>query len=246
MKAIISILLILNSLFSLCQWGLFLGHDLGFSKVTYHTKKPIGSIDENHKIHRFKLFGEFQFKNNIVISTNTGLDWQLINHSYTSEGHFSGLPSRQTRDIKGFIKSYRLGISLGYYFPINENNKLGVNLGYDQYFVTKFNIKQSNYIREVFDENNDIQIFTKEFKPLINPEAIGYKNKVIRENRHIILSLRYQYEFNKFNISPSFSFFPFNNVLWRNPAVIPKFQNVFLFGVNFGYTLPQKSKNNEK
>jgi hypothetical protein len=109
-------------------------------------------------------------------------------------------------------------------------------------------IKKSEYSQKYYsesDENNPFQS-TKEQSTMIDFDEIGYRNKLSRHNQLFIFSLGYRYKFNNRFIGCSFGFSPLNKSLVRPRFFIPESQNLFLFGINFGYTFPQKNKNDEK
>lgn len=234
--------LALNSFVVFGQWNVQLGHEYGFAKVAY-SSTPKGEDDENNRLHRFKIVGEYEFNSGFVVALNSGVDWHVIDYEYTTEDNISGFPSTVSRNLIGTIQNYRIGFSLGYFFNISKNSKIGLNLSYDQFFVNDVLIKESNYTRTLHDEsNNQTNISIQEFKPLINLDEIGHQNKLRKENKNLVFSISYRYTINDFFISPSLIFSPFSRVLWNNPAVNPKWQNIYLFGLNLGYTFPSKNQ----
>lgn len=243
---IIFCFLALNSFFVFGQWNVQLGHEYGVSKVVYHST-PQGEDDENNQLHRFKIVGEYQFNNGFIVALNSGVDWHVIDYEYNTESTISGFPSTVSRNIIGTIQNYRVGFSVGYLFNISENSKIGLNLGYDQFFVNKVLIKESNYTTNIYTgSDSEPHISSQEFQPLINLEEIGYQNKLRKKNKNLVFSLSYRFKMANFFISPSIVYSPFSRLLWSNPAVIPKSQHIYLFGLNIGYTFPQKNNYNEK
>lgn len=240
---IIFLCLLILAFNSSAQWNILTGYDFGS-----HTNAAAKQKGFNY-LHRININNEYIFIDKITFSLNSGVDFHQIDYKYnTRMTNPSGNSSREyfySSEID--IQNFRLGFSLGYLFNINDASSIHCNFSYDQYFVNNVSIKESYIITNLYDvpsneiDNNEPNSSSNEFFELIDLSRFGYKNRFLKENRNIIFSLGYRYRFDNFFISPSIGFSPRNHGF-----ILSTGQNLFLFGVNFGYTLPQKSKNDEK
>lgn len=240
---ILFLTLVLNFHLVSGQWNIQTGYDFGTFTI------PVTQRKNFNKIHRVNLVGEYIFKNNILVNLNTGVDFHLIDYHSTSRitdpSGNNSTESISTKDIN--IQNFRIGLSLGYQFKINNISSIKLNLSYDQYFVNHLVINESFRIKNSYDvpadeiDYNEPNIQTYEFSPRLDYQRFGYRNKFVIDNRNIIFSLGYRHQMDNFFVNPSLGFSPLNTgfILFRR-------QNLFLFGINLGFTLPQKNKNNEK
>lgn len=242
-RKIFFVLFILNSSLIFSQFNVQTGYDFGTFTIPATQRKNFNNS------HRVNLASEYIFTNKVLVSLNSGVDLQKIN--YTSNNIINGSDENSSTEYISEseinIQTYRVGLSLGYQFEITPLTNILFKISYDQYFVNKVSITKGYQIKNFYTvpsneiDNNEPIISTKEFSPNIDFQRIGFRNKFLKENRNIVFSLIYRYHINDFFISPSISFSPFNEgfVLFRS-------QNLFLFGLNLGYTFPQKNKENEK
>lgn len=235
------------------QFNIQTGYDFGFFKTDYYYSNEFLSLkDDSHQIHRLNGKIEYQFKNNLLVSLNTGIDIHDFRHHLETKGDNVGassfIQSKSFHHSK--IQTYRFGLSIGYQHYLNNTSILFLSISYDQFFVNSVNINRSDYIRNRFliseVENNNPYFTSIEHRAMIDLNEIGYRNKFKTDNRHIIFSLGYRYYKGSFFISPSLAITTKNKTPVRSFGAPPKPQNLFLFGVNLGYTLPQKNKNDEK
>ena len=243
---------LVNSLSVFGQWNIQTGYDFGIFKVDYYSNNVLNKSESSQHIHRLKGKLEYRIKGSFLISLNTGVDIYDIYHNldYTRTNPASGILINETSIHHSRIQTYRTGFSVGYQLHLKNHHSLLLSLTYDHFFINKVNIKRSDHIKkwflnsEEYNQNNEY-LNKKEHTRMINLTEIGYKNNLIKDNRHIIFSLGYRYQNGAFFVSPSIGVTTKNRNKVR-PFAIPKRQNLFLFGINFGYTLPQKSKKSEK
>ncbi len=237
------ILFILLPLGLIGQWNIQTGYDFGTYTI------PVTQRKNFNNSHRVNLVNEYIFTNKVLVSLNSGIDLQKIN--YISNNRINGSNENSFTEYISEneinIQTYRLGLSLGYQFEITPLTNILFKISYDQYFVNNVSIKKGYQTKNSYSvpsseiDNYEPTVSTKEFSPNIDFQRIGYRNKFLKENRNLVFSLIYRYHIHDFFISPSISFSPFNEGFVLFPS-----QNLFLFGVNLGYTFPQKDQNNEK
>lgn len=231
---------------SISQWNVQVGNEFGVSKVAY-TSTPLGEDIQNNRLYRTSIIGEFHVKNGLLLSINGGFGWHIVNYEYVIESDFSGEPTINSRDFKGTIQNYRVGISFGYLFNLNERSQLALKLNYNQFVVNRISIRESNYtIYSNSEYNNQPEILVEEYDPLIDTEEIGYKNKLKKENRSLSLDLSFRQQIKSFFVAPSISYSFYDMVMWSNPSLIAKANHNYLIGISLGYIFPQKSGKNEK
>lgn len=244
-------ILLLVANMSIAQLNIQTGYDFGVFITDYYGSEVLSKVDNSHRIHRINGKLEYQIKKSLLIGLNTSLDIHNIRHHLENKGNNVGSSSFQKEKSihHSKIQSNRLGLSIGYQYLLNSTSSLYFSINYDQFIINKVNIIKSEHIVERFllsdVENNNPYQTRREHRSMIDLNEIGYRNKLTKDNRHIVFSLGYRYYKGNFFVSPSISVTTKNKSLVRT-FIIPKRQNLFLFGVNFGYTFPQKNKNNEK
>lgn len=234
---------LINCFYANGQWNLKAGYDIG--------KYTIPSWPEQrnfHNLQRINIITEYVFMKNFLLSLNTGLDFHRINYFYDSRTSHPLLNISWEYIYIGQInvQSYRTGISFGYQFNLNSINRIDVKFSYEQYFINHFAIKENSRITNSYnvpaseiDDNEPISSINESYD-LFTPTEIGYKNKFLSENRNTSFSLGYRYQFDYFFINPYFVFSP-----WNNGLIFSSGQNIFLFGLNLGYTFPEKNNSDE-
>lgn len=242
---------LINCFSVLSQWNTQIGYDNGFFLTDLYGNELLSEIINSHRISRLNGKVEYKFKKKVLIALNTGVDIHNIRHHLETKGENIGISSFQkAKSIHhSKIQSNRLGLSIGYEHLFNNTSSLYFLFNYDQFFINKVNIIRSEYIMERFllsevEDNNPYHI-KREHQSMIDLNDIGYRNKLTSDNRYLYFSLGYRYYKGSFFVSPSMSITTKNKSPVRSFS-IPKSQNLFLFGINLGYTLPQKNKTNEK
>lgn len=251
---LLAIYIVFNSHAIIAQWNIQTGYDFGVFTTDYYGSHLLNKKESSHYLHRLNAKTEYQFKNNFFLSFNSGIDYHDVQHNLqTIEGAvFDGSTMEQHSNSihHSTLQSYRLGLSLGYRYSINNVASFLFSINYDQFFINRIKNKKSSYTVNYYSssevEDNILYYSGEEYRTMIDLREIGYRNKFKRANRYIIFSIGYRYQKGDFFMNPSIGFSPRNNNLVGSASVIPKQQNLFLFGINFGYTLPKKTNKNEK
>jgi hypothetical protein len=244
-RCIILLVFSLITFFSLGQFTIQTGYDFGHFTRSEVKQRPLNSLN------RLNVTNEYIFNNNIIVSINTGIDFHHFNYDIHNRTTFlSGNSSIEEYNYGRInIQNYRLGFSLGYQLAISNSSSILLKGSYDQYFVNNILIKESYKITSHYDvpanqiDNTNPISTIREFDPLINLDHVGFRNKFLKENRSIIFSLQYRYQFDKCFIAPSIGYSP-----WNRGSLGRSGRNILFFGFNLGYTLPfskEKTKENE-
>ena len=248
---IISVCLFSSIFSSFGQWNVQTGYDLGvFTNDYYDYSELLKEKEASHLLHRLNVKLEYQLKNNLLISMNSGVDFHDVKHDllFTLESIYSGTEMKQhNRSIHhSTIQNYKIGLSVGYMYSFNDFSSISFGVNYDQFFVNRVKNQKSYHIIEYYSDfetqNSKLQFRDEKYTSMIDQNEIGNGNKFKVNNRLIIFSLSYRYQIDDFFINSSAGLSFRNNNLVGTASFIPKPQNLFLFGINFGYTLPQKSK----
>jgi len=244
-----SVLVICYNVFG--QFNVQTGYNFGFFDTKYYAPELVGKSDNSHRINRLNGRVEYQLKKKLLIGLNTGLDFFDIRHHFETKGDNVGVSSfKKAESIHhSRIQAYRVGLSIGYQYLFNNGSSLCFSVNYDQFFINSVKIIRSDYIKKLFSisevENNAPYLTSVEHRTMIDLNEIGYRNEFKQDNRHIIFSLEYRYYWERFFMSSTLAISTKN----KNPIRsfrIPKRQNLFLFGINLGYTFPQKDQNDEE
>ncbi|PHR43960.1 MAG: hypothetical protein COA32_15610 [Fluviicola sp.] len=255
MKPIFALLLIIFiSNISFSQWNIQAGYDFGVFTTDYHESHLLSKKEDSHHLHRINGRLEYQFKNNFLISLNTGVNIHEVRSELQSlkNTNFSGnsVVRNRTSINHSILQTYRVGLSIGYNFSFNDISSIFFTLNYDHFFINKITNKQSSFITNYYstsDVENDNPLYTvNEYRAMIDLDEIGYRNKFKKENSHIIFSLGYRHQIRNFFISPSLGWSPINNSFVDPILVVPLPQTMFLFSLNLGYTFNKKNNKNEK
>jgi len=224
------------------QWNVQTGYDFGTFTIPKTERKNFNNL------HRFSLIGEHVFENKMLVNINTGIDFHRINYQTVNTTEPTNDYSEEFISHNNVnIQNFKMGLSMGYNFIIDHTSSIKVSLLYDHYFVNRLTIKKSYSKINSYNEpannlaSNEPLSQVYEFSPDIDFERFGYKNNFVLNNNNISLSVGYCYKLGRVFINSSLRFSPLNTgfVLFRR-------QNLFLFGINLGYTFPQKDKNDEE
>ena len=234
------------------QWNVQTGYNFGFFSTDYNGGELLDRKENTYHLHRVNLNGAYEFKNNLFASMTTGVDIYDVKHDLViiddvvSDGNTF---EEQRRSIhSSIIQNFKIGVSVGYKVRLNAKSSTFFSIGFNQFFVNEVNIKRSKYSEKYYSESDEDTPFQskKEQRTMIDLEEIGHRNKLSRHNQLFIFSLGYRYEFDNRFIGCSVGFSPRNRSLVRPIFLIPEPQNLFLFGINLGYTFPQKDQNDEE
>ncbi|MGM0477911.1 MAG: hypothetical protein ACQERC_01725 [Bacteroidota bacterium] len=233
---------IFTAFFSYGQWNVQTGYDFGTFTIPKTQRKNFNNL------HRFSLIGEYIFSNEISVNINTGIDLHKIDYQAVNTIEPTSNYSKEFITHNNInIQNFKFGLSMGYNFILNNNSSIKVSLNYDHYFVNRLTIKESYSIINSYSvptdeiESNEPLSKVHEFSPELDYERFGYKNTFVLSNNNVSLSIGYRYRLGSVFINSSIRFSPLNTgfVLFRR-------QNLFLIGVNLGYTFPQKDGTDEK
>lgn len=246
LKSSLLFFMIFRFVFTFGQWNVQTGYDFApFITTGNNSSKLLGKTENSHRIHRLNGRLEYQFKNNLFLGLNSGIDFHNIQRHLETRGTSIGVSSslKETSIYHVNKQTYRIGLQIGYNYSITDESSICFAIEYGQFFFNRVNIKESLFIEERFlnPEVDDPWLRTEEHRPMTNLNDLGYGNEIKLENRNIVFSIQYRHQFNKFFISPNVGVSPWNNINFGRVG-----KTFFLFGINFGYTLPQKSKNDEK
>lgn len=244
-----SVLVICYNVFG--QFNVQTGYNFGFFHTKYYVPELLSKTDNAHRINRLNLELEYQFKKKLLIGLNTGVDFNDIRHHLETKGDNVGVSSFKIAESihHSKIQTFRLGLSIGYQYLFKNASSLCFSVNYDQFFINSVNIIKSEYIKSLSSateaENNAPYLTIVEHRAMIDLNEIGYRNKIKKDNRYIIFSLEYRYYWECFFVSTSMAI----STKTTNPVrsfSLPKPQNLFLFGVNIGYTFSKNSEKDEK
>ena len=245
MKRIKILFLILISSMGLGQFNIQTGYDYGFFKTDYYGAELLSKKEDSHKIHRLNGKIEYQFKNNFFLGLNSGIDFHNVQRYLETRGQSIGVSStiKETSIYHVNKQTFRVGLHIGYNYSINNKSSFCFLIEYGQFFFNKIKTKESLFIDERFlnSEVDNPWMRAVEHRPMTNLIDLGYGNEIILENRNIVFSIEYRYQFDKFFITPKVGVSPWNNINFGRVG-----KTFFLCGIRLGYTLPQKNKNNEK
>jgi hypothetical protein len=188
--------LLLYSFIGVGQFNIQTGYDYGFFHRDNNKKIPLNSL------HRLNIINEYIFENNISVSLNTGIDFHYFNYKFQSRMNYTAGNTSFNEIYYGKFntQNYRMGFSLGYQFSLNNKSRILFKLCYDQYFVNSVSIGDNYKITNRYNvpvdqiDDNEPVITIKEFYPFLNLDFIGYRNKLVKENRNIIFSAQYRYQ----------------------------------------------------
>lgn len=238
------------------QWNTQIGYGIGFFDNKYSKEyesflMSLENKDISQLLHRLNFKFEYQLENNLLFAVNSGIDVHRVYRDlhYIWESSDGQLENRSRYLHNSMFQNYKIGLSVGYLFQINDVSGIGLEVQYDHFFVNRIRTKTSYNMlehHETIDNLGDTPLISSEsYVDMIDFDKIGYRNRFVRNNRYFLFTLGYR--FWKENIffypSVSYSYFVLQNFV-RPPSV--SYQNLFLINFNFGYTLPQKNKNDEK
>jgi len=238
-----------NTFFS--QLNIQSGYDIGYYDMVYNGEYLLSENEGMHHLQRINFKIEYRIKNNFLVGFRTGIDFHNYRHDIllVSEGN-NYTEIREQSINKSQMRSNVVGLLFGYKHPINNKSSLFLTINYNQFFISRIKNKESLFVEEYYStlENNDNYLAAKtvSYKSMIDLDKVGYQNKLKLDNRHVMFSFGYRYQINDILISTLFKFSPFNRSLVGTGFIIPDNQNLFLFGINIGYTFPQKDQNDEK
>lgn len=241
----ICILFITHTLFG--QWNIQTGYDFGTMKLPSNNS----NVTINSKwdfVQRLNLIGEYSFRNNILLSIDSGTDFHNIlrdQQRTTSNSSGDGLAIYSGR-FDARIQTYRIGLGFGYALDISDNSKITIKLSINQFFVNSIRLIEWNVIKSIYDNQSadEPTSIEKEFPNPLNYDKIGLRNKWTNENNSGHLSLEYRYRLsNMLSLNTFFGYSPFDKRIYPRTSIR---RNSFILGLRLGYTLPQKNKNDEK
>lgn len=238
------ILLLFVFKISFGQWNVQTGYDFGFFRTDYQGSEALSTEEDSHNLHRINVKLEYQFKNNFLVSLNTGANIHNVSHDLKTikNTNFDGnsVVRHRTSIHNSTLQTYRIGLSIGYNFSINNSSSVIVSVNYNQFFFNKVTNKRSLFITNYYlssDGEKSDPIYTEnEYQDMIDLDEIGYRNKFKKENKHLVFSLGYRHQIRDFFINPTLGLSLLNNSLVKPEFIIPKRQTLFLFGLNIGYT----------
>ncbi|PHR43956.1 MAG: hypothetical protein COA32_15590 [Fluviicola sp.] len=246
----ILILFILNSYLNFGQFNIQSGYDLGAMK--FQDNSP--NIKMNSKwdfVNRCNLIGEYTLKNNFLFSINTGIDFHNILHDQERivSNSIGGTDVYGGR-FESNIQTFRLGFSIGYKWRVRKLSALVFKVNFHQFFINQIKILHMESTFEEYDvpkdeiDNHSPLYSTSELDNRLDYNKIGYRNKWVKENSNMNISIEYRYTFkSKYQIIIFTGYSPFDQRIYPTTS---KKRNLFMFGLRLGYTLPQKNKENEK
>ena len=238
------------------QWNTQIGYSIGFldnkySKGYESYLMSLENKDISQLLHRLNFRLEYQLENNLSFAVNSGIDVHRVYRDLHNirESSDSQLEIRSRHIHNSLIQNYKIGLSVGYLFQLNDVSSIGLEVQYDHFFVNQIRIKTSSQTLEhyaISDSPSDKPLISsKSYVDMIDFDKVGYKNRFAWDNRYFLFKLGYRFQKKNMFFHPSigYSYFVLQNFV-RPPSV--SYQNLFLINFNIGYTLPQKSKNNEK
>lgn len=238
------------------QWNTQIGYGIGFFNNKYSKEYEIHLMSLENKdisqlIHRLNFKFEYQLKNNLLFAVNTGIDFHSVYRDLYNiqESSISQLEIHSRHIHNSLIQSYKIGLSFGYLFQINDISGIGLELQYDHFFVNQIRIKTSSYTLEhyaISDNSNDKPLISStSYADMIDFDAIDYKNRFNWNNRYFLITLGYRFRKENIFFHPSLSFSYFILRDFVSPPSV-SYQNLFLMNFSIGYTFPQKTKHDEK
>lgn len=235
-----------------CQLNIQTGYDIGFYDFSFNGEYLLSDKKVSHFLHRTNVKLEYKFKNNFFIGLKTGLDFHDYHHElvYIREGN----DYAEMHDIskhESVIRNSNIGLSIGYIYHFNQVSSLFLMINYDQFFINNVKNTESSYVEKYYSisetEGKYLAARSEKYATMIDLEDIGYYEKLNLENRHVIFSIGYRYQFNDVFMSSSIKYSPFNRSLFGTGFITPDGnQNIFLFGLKIGYTFSKKPDEHEK
>jgi hypothetical protein len=138
--------LLLISNLSRGQWNIQTGYDFGFFTTDYQGNHLLSKEEDSHYTHRINGRFEYQSKNNFLVSLNTGINIHDVRHDLQTRKNtdFSGnsVVRHRTSIHHSTLQAYRLGLSIGYKFSINNISSIILSLNYDHFFMNKVTNKE--------------------------------------------------------------------------------------------------------
>ena len=228
------------------QWNIQTGYDFGTMKLP--SNSPNVTINSKWDfVQRLNLIGEYSFRNNILLSIDSGTDFHNIlrDQQRTTSNSTGGMTIYSGR-FDARIQTFRIGLGIGYAFNISDDSKIAIKLNMQHFFVNSIRLIEWSLIKTVYNGQSTNQPISVE-KVLPNPlnyDKIGLRNKWVNENNIGYLSIEYRYRLsNILSLNTFFGYTPFDKRIYPRTSIS---RNSFILGLRLGYTLPQKSKNNEK
>lgn len=258
MKSGITLFFLVNcaSLFS--QFNFQTGYDLGVIKFP----KPLNyddfelnvnadfSREKNiNFLHRYNFLGEYKLSNNMVTSLTFGFD-NYRNRFVNSSSQIlqdGCIVRNRLSEYHANINTLRFELSLGYDFELTDNSSIVLKGNYGVSIIANHKILKST--RTTIEEKE-----CSGFPHVQNTSMIdfinlsnNYGDRIKTDWNQISVSAEYRHIYNNLNFNIYSAFMPlFNPDFLAGTSAGSGGAFVFILGLRFGYTLPQKNKNDEK
>jgi hypothetical protein len=224
------------------QWSIQVGYDYGLIQLEKTTSFTTEDKLDWNVLHRFSTNTEYILSSNFLFSLDLGID----SYSERIESVNTQSNTVERRLYNAQINTFRNQLSLGYLYEINENNSLVFKLSSGIFSIRDVKIYESSFEKTIFEDNTHKGspiYYSKEHKDKTDfREVYGYKETYFSGYNILQTSLEYKYKVKDWSFNLFLGYTPFQK------QIIQRFinNNLFLFGLRLGYTLPQKNKNNEK
>lgn len=224
------------------QFNILTGYDYGLIQLEKITSATTDEKVKWNSVQRFNSNVEYLLPSKFLFSLDLGVDTYHKRIKYVS----TQKNIVEKRSVNAKIITLRNQLSFGYLFNFDEKNSLVFKISSGIYSVLDIKILESTFEKKVFKDD------THEGIPLSS--IIEYNDRTYfkkeSQNRSAYLSgfnllqtsIEYRYTFNDWNCNLFVGYTPIQK------EIIQRFNNnnLFLLGIRLGYTLPQKTKNNEK
>lgn len=249
----VTILLLLSSYFTLGQFNIQTGYDIGIVKFPDLLNNDDYDLNANvdfsretnfNYLHRYNFLGEYKFTNNLVTSLNFGFDnyrnkFDITSTQTSQEGC---VVKTRKNEYYALVNTLRLEISLGYAFEFSNKSSIILKGNYGLFIIANHKILNSS--RTTIEENKCMNYTIIKDNVMLNFLNINqkYGDGIKVGWNQVSISAEYRYKINHLSLNIYSAFSP----MLEKEFIVGTTGNsnnlIFLLGLRLGYTLQSKNQ----